>query len=220
MDKEEIFSGVSNNLFFCYKADIDAQGLVDPKDVQCMNIETGEVASFPHEEDEPKRTPWSQTFSAEIVMTEEQRKELMRLFPPTLWRTQVMSNPPQDSRPRSYIISSKESDKELDMIAINAYMYNRGDKTYVMEHCKIERKKREYRHSNPSRCEPTSKLKTQRLRGRRRETFPVSLKARLLRCIARSSIVGFSTGLTSSRSVSRAFKPKCLILIAALMSRS
>lgn len=153
MDKEEIFSGVSNNLFFYRKVDIDAYGLVDAKDVQCVNIETAEVASFPHEEDEPKRTHWSQTFRAVLIMDAEQRAELMRImpsFPPVLFKTQFLSNPPQDSRPRSYTISSKEGDKELDMIAINAYIYNRGGKTYVMEHCKIERKKREYRHSNPS----------------------------------------------------------------------
>lgn len=34
MGDEETFSGVSNNLFFCNKADIDAQGLVDLKDVR------------------------------------------------------------------------------------------------------------------------------------------------------------------------------------------
>lgn len=151
MGDEETFSGLSNNLFFFDKADMDENGRVAAKDVQCVNVKTGEIASFPHDDDEPKRSPWSQTFSAEIVMTEEQRKELMRTLSPALWRTQVMSNPPQDTRPRSYTISSKEGDKEPDKRAINAYIHDRGGKTYVMEHCKIERKKREFRHSNPSR---------------------------------------------------------------------
>ena len=154
---EEI-AGLSSNLFVFSKSDLDENGQIDPMDVQCANVVTGKIATI-HSTlvcDDGERKPWAHNFnlSGTIEMSKEQVDEMRRVFPPEMFRRQIISAPLQDNRPRSFTITSQEeelSPEEQTAQAYEVYLKDRGGKSYHMKHCKIERKKREYRHSNPSK---------------------------------------------------------------------
>lgn len=153
---------LGGNVFLFCKDDIG--DCFDPKQREPIKIktgvkpgmmvyETGNPPKIGFETEEPKRSGWLHSLTGEIVLNEEQRRALKESFPPELFRRHVLSGPMQDDRPRSYTITAKDAERDdaLDAFAISAYLLDRGDKSYAMKNCKIERKKREYRHTNPSK---------------------------------------------------------------------
>lgn len=152
-------AGLGSNVFFCNAEEFE-EGFM-PKKVTSANVYTGKVSVIDSDgltvDEAPKwdKPKWeTQPLSVEITMSEEVRRDLRRAFPPELFRTKILSNPSQDSRPRSFTITSQKeelSPEEQTAQAYMVYLKDRGGKSYLMKHCKVECKKREYRHSNPSR---------------------------------------------------------------------
>lgn len=160
---EEI-AGLSSNLFIFSKNDLDENGQIDPRDVICANVKTRKVAIFPSTLvcDDGERKPWGRNFSGIIEMSKEEVEEMRRTLPPLLFNKQFMADPPQDDRPRTFTITSQEeelSPEEQTAQAYEVFLKDRGGKSYHMKHCKIERKKREYRHTNPSKYNKRKKRK-------------------------------------------------------------
>ena len=161
---------LGDNVFLFCKDDIE--DCFDTKQREPIKIETGirpgmlvyETGNPPKigfETEDPKRSGWLHSITGKIVLNDEQRKALKEAFPPELFRIHMLSEPIQNTRSRSYTITAKDADREdaLDAFAISAYLCGKSGKAHRMNHCKIERKKREYRHTNPSKYNKRKKRK-------------------------------------------------------------